>query len=293
VHRLNDNDINRLRPYYKDLQILEIVFSVAGNNAINRWKEALGLPQEKEASRFLRRGAQPLPKDRPLPIKSFRTPTSEKYKSRTSLIAPVRPAGAAGEPARLAAVRRPPLETRAYVELAYAACRTRTPRLPLVDEATARALLPKEWSSEPLPQWVRLLANFPRDGKARILGLRAAEEKGDLKPLLKAQVAWISARHDRAWYALGLARQRLLDLGYSEDDLYKLDGSWNEYTPAERAAFSFARTLTVTPDLLTDNDVTQLRKHYCDRDVVQLLSYVTDRAFFNRVTEASGLQLEK
>ena len=41
------------------------------------------------------------------------------------------------------------------------AARKRTPRLPLVDEAKARALLPEDWPKGTLPQWVRLLANFP------------------------------------------------------------------------------------------------------------------------------------
>ena len=55
-----------------------------------------------------------------------------------------------------------------------------------------------------------------------------AEEKGDLKPLLKAQVSWIIARQDRAWYAAGQAKRRLKELGQTDDQIYKLDGDWSD-----------------------------------------------------------------
>ena len=208
-HLITDADIDHLCKHYKNLQILEIVFSVAGNNSTNRWKEGIGVPQEKEATRFLKMAEKPVPQDRPL------------------------------------------------------------------------------------PQWVRLLVNFPRDGKARVVGLRNADEKGDLKPLLKAQVSWIIARQDRAWYAVGEAKQRLVALGCSEDQIYKLDGDWKEFTPAERALFTLARNLAAAPIVSTDEDVAEALRLTGPREVVQLISYTTGRAFFDRVTEAAGLQLEK
>jgi alkylhydroperoxidase family enzyme len=185
------------------------------------------------------------------------------------------------------------LESRSEVETALAACQTRTPLLLVVEEERARELLPADWPKGPVPQWVCLLANFRKAGIARAVSLRAAEEKGDVKPLLKAQLSWIAAREDRAWYALGSAKQRLMAMGCSEDDVYALDGAWDAYTAGERAAFSLARKLTAAPDLVTDKDVADLRKHYSDKEVVQLIHYVTVKAFFNRVTEISNLRLEK
>jgi alkylhydroperoxidase family enzyme len=291
-HRLTDADVDQLRKYYTDLQVLEMVVSVAGNNQINRWKEGVGVPQSKDGSGFLRSAEKPAPPDRPLPIKSFLTPTPDEYKSKVSRVAPIEN-DRSGEPTRLTVCRRPPLESRAEVEKALEACRTRAPRLPLVDEARARAVLPEDWPQGPLPQWVRLLANFPREGKNRAVGLRAADEKGDLSPRLKAQVSWIIARQDRAWYAAGQARQRLRDLGLSDEEVYRLDGSWEDYTPAERALFAVARKLAASPVVLTDDDVAEALKQTGPREVVQLISYTTGRAFFDRVTEAAGLRLEK
>lgn len=293
-YRITDADIDRLRKHYKDLQILEMIFSVSANNSTNRWKEAVGTPLEKEGTRFLKSAKTPPAKDgakdRVLPIKTFLTPVSEQYKNKLTQVAPLE--NADGQPSRLAVCRRPALEPRAEVEKALAVCRQRTPRLPLAEEAEARKILPKDWPQGPLPQWVRLLANFPRDGKSRITGLQAAEEKGDLKPLFKAQVSWIIARQDHAWYALGQAQSRLRELGWTDDQVYQLDGSWAEFTPAERALFKLARNLAAAPIVLTDQDVEAALKLAGPRLVVQLISYTTGKAFFNRVTEAAGLQLE-
>jgi alkylhydroperoxidase family enzyme len=291
-HRLADADIAGLRRHYTDLQILEMALSIAGNNSINRWKEGAGIPQSKEGTGFLARAAKPAPTDRPLPVKSFLTPTLPKYREAITRVVPLRLDEKTGKPSRLAVCSRPALESREEVEAALEHCRKRSPRLPLVDAEKARALLPDDWPKGPLPQWVRLLANFPRDGKARIVELRAADAKGDLTPLLKAQVSWIVARQDRAWYALGQARRRLRDLGWSDEKTYKLDGSWKDFSPAERALFTVARKLAASPIVLTDEDVAGALKLTSPREVVQLISYTAGRALFDRVTEAAGLQLE-
>jgi hypothetical protein len=42
-NHLTTADLDRLRQHYKDLQILEIITSVAGFNAMNRWTGSVGL----------------------------------------------------------------------------------------------------------------------------------------------------------------------------------------------------------------------------------------------------------
>jgi hypothetical protein len=175
-----------------------------------------------------------------------------------------------------------------------AVAHTRKPRLPLVAEGEARQLVAEVWpEQEPLPQWVRLLVNFPVDGKSRVTSTRSADEKGDLTPLLKAQVSWIIARNDRAWYALGQAKQRLRKLGLSDDEIYKLDGDWKGYSAAERALFNMARNLAASPIMISDHDVKVALQATGPREVVQLITYTTNRSSFDRITEAAGLQVEE
>ncbi|MFO0876031.1 MAG: hypothetical protein U0840_01555 [Gemmataceae bacterium] len=279
-HTLKDASLDEVRKHYKPLQILEILFTVANNNATNRWTDSLGIPQE-QTGRFFRR-AQPAETEKaPAVLASFLIPTSPRYQAGRSKVAPLEEAG------------RPKLESRSEVEAALAACRKRTPRLPLVEEKDVRTVLGTDAPEGVAPQWVRLLANFPVAGKSRYLSLRAAAEKGTLDRKLRAQIAWIAAREDRAWYALGQARQRLLALGVSEKEIWALDGDGDGFSPAERAAFGLARKLTATPHRMTDDDIAGLRKHYSDSQVAELVYQVCNAAFFNRLTEAAGLRLEE
>jgi alkylhydroperoxidase family enzyme len=271
-HTLTAEDFRSLRKHFKDTQALEIIFTVANNNSTTRWTEALGIPQEAH--------------------RTYLAPGAAEYRDRPSRVAPLRTAKAgAAEPAVVAP--RPTLESRAEVEAALETCRTRTPVLALAREEDARRLLPSGWPEGPLPQWVRLLAHFPKAGAARVNGLHAAAHKGHLDDLLKARINWIAARHDRAWYAAGQARKQLLARGQSLDAVYGLDGPWDRFPLKERLTFEFVRKLTVAPASIIDEDVARLRKHYTDSQVAELVYRVGNAAFFNRVTEACQLQLER
>jgi alkylhydroperoxidase family enzyme len=272
-NRLNAADLNRLRPHYNDLQILEIVTAVGGFNAMNRWTGALAIPQEGH--------------------RIYLAPTPEKYRAMRSRVAPLDPGASPSAPVCARPAGRGPLESRAEAEATLAACRKRSPRLPLAGEDQARGVLPDDWSgSGPLPQWVRLLASFPKAGKAWVAQTDHARTKGRLAPKLRAEIAWVAARNDRAWYALGDAKRRLLALGLDDDAIYALDGPGGSVTPAERAALALARKLTVDPALITDADIEGLRKLFPDREVAEVVYHVTQAAFFDRLTEAAGLRLE-
>jgi alkylhydroperoxidase family enzyme len=280
-------DLERLSPHYNDLGKLEIILSVSGFAAMNRWTETLAIPAEGDGSGLMRGAGKPKTE-----YKTFLRPTSDKFKDLVSKVAPLDVASAKGGVCRPAPADRPTLESRAEVEAALTACRKRTPRLPLVEEAQARTLLPPDWSKEPLPQWVCLLANFPKAGVARINTLRAAAEKGKLPARWKAQIAWIAARRDRAWYAVGQAKRRLQALGFSDDAIHALDGPWDSYPAAERVGFNLTRKVTTAPMTIEDEDVAAVRKQLSDGETAEVIYQITQAAFFNRLTEASGLQLE-
>lgn len=290
-HKIGDADIAALKKHYTDPQILEMTLSVAGNNSINRWKEGVGVPQSS-GNNFRRRENDAAPAERPA-AESFVSPTPEKYEKSVSKVAPLQIDEKSNSPTRLAVCTRPALESRAAVDESLEACRQRTPRLPLSSDGEARAVVADAWPEGPLPNWLRLLAVFPSEARRMSQSVKSAEEKGDLKPLLKAQVSWIIARQDRAWYATGLAQKRLRELGQTDDQIYSLDGDWKGFSPAERSLFTVARKLAATPVVLTDDDVNEALQQTSPRDVVQLVSYVTTRASFDRVTEAAGLPLDR
>jgi hypothetical protein len=285
-HLFGDSDIKALKEHFSDLQILEMLLSVAGNNSINRWKEGTGVPQSPNGGGF-GKGTAPVPEKH-----TYLTPTAEKNKTAISKVAPIQ-LDEKGQPTRQTVSKRPPLESRAEVEKALNAARSRTSRLTLADEDKTRGFMPEGFAKDAtVPQYARLLANF-NSGKNRIASQYNANPKGDLKPLLRAQVSWIIARQDRAWYATEEARIRLKNLEQSDDQIYALDGDWKGFSDTDRALFTVAKKLGASPVVLTDDDVTLALKLAGPKIVVQLISYVTTRASFDRITEAAGLQAGK
>lgn len=255
-HLISPADVIALEKHYKPLQVLEICFLVAGYNSTNRWTDGMGIPQEDH--------------------RTFVTETPQKYQTLPSQVAPSGP------------LDRGPLEPRSEVEARLAACKTRKAVLPLVSEAEARKIL-DDASNQPVPQWVRLLANFPISGKSRIEGIIASRTKGNISPQLKAQIDWVAARQDRAWYALADAHARLHKLGLTDDQIFALDGDRKQLSEADQAALHVAQKLTATPQVITDADIAPLRKHFKDAQVAEVVYYITQAAFFNRVTEPAQL----
>jgi alkylhydroperoxidase family enzyme len=267
-------DVDGLRRHFDEAAILDIIFSTGGYCAMTRWTGGLAIPQEGH--------------------RDYLTPTSAAFRDRPSLVAPLDSAREAGEPrCRPVASNRPAPEPREVVEANLAAARAREPRLALASAERAGELLPPGLAGAP-PNWVRLLANFPDAGKARALSIAAAAspDKGALDPTLRAQIAWIAARQDRAWYAAGHALRRLRDLGQSDDAVFALDSPDDRFGPGQRAVFHLARKLTVDPALVTDADVEAVREHFSDRETAEVVYFVTVASFFDRVTEAAGLPLE-
>lgn len=269
-HAVSDADIAALRAFYDDAQITEMLVAIGGFNAMNRWTGALRIPQEDH--------------------REYLTPTSESFEEAASQVAPVAAEAVAGLVAPVPR-QRPALESRAEVEAALAAARTRTPRLKLADESATRSAVGEAVGDHPA-QWMRLLAAVPNAGPGRVNSHLAAEQKGKLDPRFKAIVAWVSARNDRAWYALDQARRRLKGLGLTDDQIFAFDAPETLASPADGEVARFARILAVDPAQVTDADFDRLKKHFDDRTIAEIVHQATEAAFFDRLTETAALPLE-
>lgn len=278
-HLVGAADVKELTAHYTPTQALEIAVTVAGYTSTNRWTDGLNIPAEGSAE-FFRKS------DSKADFTTFKTPTSAKFAGLPSLVAPLPPR--CTKASKPSVPDRPALETREQVEEKWKAARTRTATLPLGDEKVAKDL----WGDDTAPRWAQLLATFPKSTKGRIAGLKAAMEKGNLSPRLKAAIAWAAAREDRAWYALAVARERLKAVGFSDDQMFALDGEKNDLPERERLAVAVARKLTVAPSYVTDTDVEGLRKVFTDPEVAEIVYHTCNAAFFDRVTEVANLPLD-
>jgi alkylhydroperoxidase family enzyme len=270
-HAITDADIAALREHYNDNQMTEIILAVGNFNAMNRWTGPLRITQE-DRHEFLK-------------------PTSAKYASVISRVAPIAENATGSGFVAPGPKRRAPLESRAAVEEAIEAAKHRTPRLVLADASATKALLNGSAGDNP-PQWMRFLAVFPRSGAWRITTHIAAQEKGTLDARTKAIIAWVAARNDRAWYALDQARRSLRTLGFSDDQIFALDQPESLESAADREVVKFATKITVNPALADDDDFARLRKLFDDKKVAEIVYQITEAAFFDRVTEAAGLAVE-
>lgn len=287
-HKLSDEVIAAVLKHYTPEQVLEMTMSMCGNNSINRWKEGAGIPQSS-GNTF---GGRTEPGAKPVEHSdTFETPTSAKYLNLPSIVVPFEIAD--GKPTGRGLSNRPPLEPRSEVLGKLAQLKERKPRLPMVEEKVAAAWLADSKQDLPVSGWVRLLAIFPNEGRGRLPALGSREKQtGDLTALQKAQVNWITARQDRAWYATAQALKTLTALGQTEDQIFALDGNWDEFNAADRSLFRFAKHLAASPIASTDEDAAEVLKETSPRHLVQLINHVTACAYFNRLTEAAGLPSE-
>lgn len=283
-HRLSDADIERCRKFYNDLQILEMALSVGGNNAINRWKEGVGVPQSTNGGNF--GGAQAESEH------SYLTPTSDKFATAASKVARV-PTESATQKLAITALDRPKLESAAEVAEKLEQAKSRTARLPLASEEQTRKVMGELVGDGPVPAWMRLLANYPGAGLRTARNFASTEKEIDLSPLTRARIAWVVARQDRAWYALGEARARLLRLGQTDAQIAALDAGGEGLEEKDKALLVVARNLGASPVVLTDTEFEKALKLNSPRELVQAVHYVAMRALFDRFTEAAAPPLDK
>ncbi|MCS7045041.1 MAG: hypothetical protein NZO58_01665 [Gemmataceae bacterium] len=265
-HLVGRDDIELLQKHYAEAQILAMISSIAGFNAMNRWTDGLAIPQERH--------------------RDFLTPVSAKYQDKTSRVALLPDRQGLLPPA----ARRPAPPQRPEIDQALAECRKQTTWVALASEEAARRLLPEEAAAGPVPNWVRLYAAAKNEG--RIKGYYLLADKGSLDAKLRAQINWIAAHHDRAWYALGQAEQRLRQLGETPQAIAALAGAWDQFAAKDQAVFRLVRRSTVAPMTVSDDDFVALRREFSDTQVAEIVHRICEAAYFNRVTLAAQLPLE-
>lgn len=295
--QISDSQFKELGKYFNEKQILEMVISIAWNNSINRWKEALAVPQNPEEGGYSRalRDLTSAEADavKGKPSGSYLTPTSPAFAETSSSLFSSQQSDA-NESARLKTVR-----TRGYREYAnplddvLAAARERKPRLPLATEGEARARFGNLIESyQHVPKWIRLMAVFPIEGVRRAQSILESRELDSLTPVQRARQSWVVARQDDAGYVLGLAQEELKRLGAWDKEQEYLETDWSHYTDDERILLELAADLAHSPVVLTDAKVDEAVRLAGPSAVVQTISHVIGQTALIRLSEAANLNIE-
>ncbi|HET6425225.1 MAG TPA: hypothetical protein VFG20_16170 [Planctomycetaceae bacterium] len=265
-HTVREADIAKLKAHYADKDVIDILYTVARYNAVNRWTSSTGIPQDQSFG-----GEEHSQLD---------TPTSAEFSNVSSKVAPV------DLPAR------PEWEPMDEVLRMLDAARSRKAIVELPTIEAAQAVLAADTPGVIPPNWLRAIAELPvaldawRQRQAMV-------RDGKTDSLLRAQIAWVSARENRAWYAAGHARSRVLGLGSNDATLASFAVLEQAATqPGHAEALRFARKLTSAPHTIVDADVARLREHFSEYEVAEIIQLTCDANAFDRYTEALQLPLE-
>jgi AhpD family alkylhydroperoxidase len=290
---ISDESFQTLRAHFTDKQILEMTLSIAWNNSINRWKEALAVPQNPEEggnSRLIRESiesAKVLSAD--LPHGSYLTPTSARYERvQSSTVFSAEPSS--NEATHAVTCRNAARKPKASIEDTMIRARERKPRLPLASETLTRKVFDGLIDdSQPVPIWMRVLAIFPVEGRRRGEAILKSDNSDALSPEMRARLTWVVAREDDAAYLLGLAANALRELGLLESEQSRLESDWSDYEPKERILLQLARDLSHSPVVLTDATVAEAVALAGPAAVVQTISHVVNQSALVRLSEAAQL----
>lgn len=288
-HLVNDELINACKKFYSDKQLVEMLGAIAGYNAINRWKEGAGVPQSHNGGNF---GGSSRAKEAAadLDVHTYLTPTSDKFRKRISKVVAIDTASVGNLAPTV--LKRPALETGSSLQQKLDSVSSRTPRLALVDDESTRNAFGELVPSGKVPSWMKLVAHFPVAGKRFVESMLSIKRLSELSPALQAEIDWVVARQDRAWYAAKLAKEEMISAGVSGELIEGLDREplqSDAISDRDRALLVVAKNLAASPIVLTDAQVEAAVQLAGPRAVTQVIHYAAFRAAFNRLTEAALL----
>ncbi|MFN9717358.1 MAG: carboxymuconolactone decarboxylase family protein [Planctomycetota bacterium] len=265
-HSISQSDLDAMKSFYTDLQMTDLLYTIARYNCVNRWTSATGIPQDQEF------GGED---------SNLETPTSDEFSTIRSKVAPFDHQS------------RPEWESREQFEAALEAARNRTALVKMPSMEQARRVLGQDSPGVIPPNWFQAISGLPiaLDAWAQRQALiRDGQTPADLRIL----IAWISARENRAWYSASHVLERIRSAGLDESKCYSfadLESTFRQ--PGYPEAIRFARKLTCYPHAIEDADVEQLKTHFSTHQIAEIIHLIADANAFDRLTESLRLPLDR
>jgi uncharacterized peroxidase-related enzyme len=147
-----------------------------------------------------------------------------------------------------------------------------------------------------VPNGLRIMARRPEIAQAFIALRRSVLDpaSGTVPAELKNLVAHVASRTHGCMYCQAHALQGAARAGAAQARLEAVwDYSTSElFSEAERAALDFAVHAASVPNLVTDADFDQLRQHWDEGQIVEILAAVSLYGFLNRWNDSLATPLE-
>ena len=264
-HLFGPAEMEPLLKEFKPASLIDLLYTIARYNSVNRWTSATGIPQDQSFG-----GDDHPPLD---------TPTAAEFAQSESLVVPRQP------------LARETWESWDDYQSQVKAVRSRQSLVPLPHVPTAQAVLNIETPGVTPPNWFRAISQLPiavdawRQREARI-------REGQTPLELRLLIAWVTARENRAWYAAEHARVRYAAGGRDIAALASFESLEAAVAPGWAEALRFTRKLTTAPQTIGDADVARLREHFSDAETAEIIDSTADANAFDRLTESLRLPLE-
>ena len=146
------------------------------------------------------------------------------------------------------------------------------------------------------PNSLFTMAHRPRISEAFLEMNRAVmENKGRVTSSLKRLIAYLSSMTTGCRYCEAHAIRAAERYGADQE---KMDNIWEykshpAFSDGERAAFDLAIAASQVPNAVTDELAEEMRKHWDEGEIVEILGVIALFGYLNRWNDSMGTQLEE
>ena len=143
-----------------------------------------------------------------------------------------------------------------------------------------------------VPNMFRVMAHRPEIFSTMQAHFAAVLNTGTVSTKLKELIIVRTSQVNDTPYCLASHTLLARGLGWTDDQLAHL-ADWShreDFTPGEKAALRLAETVTRNAHDVTDEQFAELRRHYSEGEIVELLCAIGLFNYFNRFNNA--LQME-
>ena len=146
-----------------------------------------------------------------------------------------------------------------------------------------------------VPNMFRVMAHRPEIFSTMMAHFAAVLNTGTVSTKLKELIIVRTSQVNDTPYCLASHTILARSLGWSDDQLAHL-ANWaqrDDFTSAEKAALRLAETITRDAHALTDEQFAELRTHYSEGEIVELLCAIGLFNYFNRFNNALRMEPTK
>jgi uncharacterized peroxidase-related enzyme len=146
-----------------------------------------------------------------------------------------------------------------------------------------------------IPNSVLIMARKPKMVKAfQQMSAAIWDPEGKVPMTLKRLMAHVASRSAGCQYCMAHTGEGAVKLGV---DQKKFDAVWDYatsslYSPAERAALDVAVAAGCVPNAVTDRMFMELRKHWTEEQIVEIVGLISMFGFLNRWNDTLATPLE-